>query len=419
MLCPTSKTISRLRPRKLLRSVPNVLTACFLALAFLASPAFGQTGLRFSDQDGNGVSDGTGSYGEEVSPYASSTNGSHASDRSSRLVPETKGAQFSNTPLSVRESAYLDTGSASSNTRAIADTPAIAGGRNEQGVPRVERTQQGPRPESVQTLGPPSSYESRQRLPSAQFRQPVSQIARRDAPQNPLKSRDWLTEDYERQQAVRGSAGQTVRASISSDSSSPMSFIQREESASDGKSKGNSTTDTITRIAVNLVFVLSVAVGCILLAKQWFQLKKGGIAGTPKELAGFKVIQVVTLSRGAALHLVEGNNSRFLVAIDASGIKSVNPVHSSFENQLELEDSLLGEQMGEEDAIPESLSAPVTRAERNRLKDRNDLRTDAAEEKRPAKRKPHLQLSPPEPVEPTPDMDERIIKMLLGAKQVG
>ncbi|MCA9138793.1 MAG: hypothetical protein KDB00_18605 [Planctomycetales bacterium] len=112
-----------------------------------------------------------------------------------------------------------------------------------------------------------------------------------------------------------------------------QSFIQREnaEPATDKAS----ATDMITRIGVNLVLVLALAVGGILLIKQ-IQKGRTGVGGSaPADLAGLKIDQVLQVTRGVSLYLVDSMASKILVAVDGGGIKSVNVLPARFEDELD------------------------------------------------------------------------------------
>ncbi len=78
------------------------------------------------------------------------------------------------------------------------------------------------------------------------------------------------------------------------------------------------------------MFVLAIALGFVLLAKQWQRSKLTQHVKPSAAVDMLKVSQVLPLTNGASLHLVEGFGNQCLVAIDSTGIKSVN----SFDSQL-------------------------------------------------------------------------------------
>lgn len=112
-----------------------------------------------------------------------------------------------------------------------------------------------------------------------------------------------------------------------------QSFIERENTEP-VQAKANAT-DMITRIGVNLVFVLALAVGGILLVKQIQKGRVGGVSGPPADLAGLKIDQVLQVTRGVSLYLVDSTASKILVAVDGGGIKSVNVLPGRFEDELD------------------------------------------------------------------------------------
>ena len=112
-----------------------------------------------------------------------------------------------------------------------------------------------------------------------------------------------------------------------------QSFIERENAGTPQESVNAS--DMVTKIGVNLVFVLALAVGCVLLIKHF---QKGKLAAgnvTPEGLTGLKIDQVLQVTRGVSLYLVDGMSSKVLVAVDSGGIKSVNVLPTRFEDELE------------------------------------------------------------------------------------
>lgn len=112
-----------------------------------------------------------------------------------------------------------------------------------------------------------------------------------------------------------------------------QSFIDRE-SSEPAQAKA-SATDMITRIGVNLVFVLALAVGGILLVKMIQKGRVGGSSSPPADLAGLKIDQVLQVTRGVSLYLVDSMASKILVAVDGGGIKSVNVLPARFEDELD------------------------------------------------------------------------------------
>ena len=113
-----------------------------------------------------------------------------------------------------------------------------------------------------------------------------------------------------------------------------QSFIEREAAAEPAKEKIN-PSDMISRIGVNLIFVLALAIGGILLVKYLQKGKLSRAPETPAGLSGLKIDQVLQVSRGVSLYLIDSAAAKVLVAVDASGIKSVNVLPGRFEDALE------------------------------------------------------------------------------------
>ncbi|QEF98522.1 hypothetical protein Mal15_25740 [Stieleria maiorica] len=112
-----------------------------------------------------------------------------------------------------------------------------------------------------------------------------------------------------------------------------QSFIEREQAAA--PSEKADATEMLSRIGINLVFVLALAVGGILFVRQLQKGKQGSKATTPTDLAGLKIDQVLQVTRGVSLYLVDSMASKILVAVDGGGIKSVSVLPSRFEDELD------------------------------------------------------------------------------------
>ncbi|QDT10260.1 flagellar biosynthetic protein FliO [Planctomycetes bacterium K23_9] len=116
------------------------------------------------------------------------------------------------------------------------------------------------------------------------------------------------------------------------DQASAESFLAKEQSEPTNDTK--STAALIKKISINLMFVLAAAFGFLLLVKQWQKGKSGGKAVVEQKNDALNVSQILPLSNGASLHVVQGSENKFLVAIDSGGIKSVNVLTGSFEDAM-------------------------------------------------------------------------------------
>jgi hypothetical protein len=199
----------------------------------------------------------------------------------------------------------------------------------------------------------------------------VSQVTREAA--SP-RQQDW-------QQVVQSSSALGGRAATQT--SRPASFIEREK-ASDPATRGSAQA-LITKISINLCFVLALAVGFVLFARQW---QKSKTTLQPKAAAAGDSLclrQSLTLTAGASLHIVEGFEHKFLVAMDASGIKSVKVLNPSF-----------AEAFDQSETMPEASEAPAT--------------LPIAPEPRAA------EAHDPDPIgndQSSAEIDEKLIKLLL------
>ena len=112
----------------------------------------------------------------------------------------------------------------------------------------------------------------------------------------------------------------------------------------------------------------------------------------PDELRELAVEQVLNLNRGASLYVVDGFSSKVLVAVDAGGIKSVDILHRSFEETLEQAPAL-----------------ELHAEERNRLP--REPKPQMASRRQRRERAQKAERIDQE--ESTPELDEKLIKMLL------
>lgn len=110
------------------------------------------------------------------------------------------------------------------------------------------------------------------------------------------------------------------------------SFIEREQA--EKKPKSENLGQMISKVGMNLAFVLAVAVGFILIAKNWIRPRLSSSKGGG-EMASLQVKEVLSLDSKSTLRLVHWQNSRILVATDAQGIKSVNVLNPTFDQTMD------------------------------------------------------------------------------------
>ena len=110
------------------------------------------------------------------------------------------------------------------------------------------------------------------------------------------------------------------------------SFIEREK-ANPSSSKQN-LGQLISKIGMNLAFVLALAIGFVLLAKQWMKPKSTSsvdVTGSDS----LRVKETLVLDAKTTLRLVQWRTNRILVACDANGIRSVNVLNPMFDQTLD------------------------------------------------------------------------------------
>ena len=115
----------------------------------------------------------------------------------------------------------------------------------------------------------------------------------------------------------------------------------------------SSNRQMIEKIAYNTLFVLAFGVGFVFIAKVWI---KPGAAQNATSQDGIEVISSLKLPAKSNLMLVNVGGEKLLVALDASGVKSVVHLTDSFANKLaaysEIEDEVsVTEQRFEESSV--------------------------------------------------------------------
>lgn len=101
----------------------------------------------------------------------------------------------------------------------------------------------------------------------------------------------------------------------------------------------NRILDLIMKVSLNLVFVLSFAVGIILIAKRWVKPKSTTHSVERARSDSLAILQTLQIDQRISIRLVQWRSNRFLVACDQNGIKSVNPLNATFDQTLkELDD---------------------------------------------------------------------------------
>lgn len=161
----------------------------------------------------------------------------------------------------------------------------------------------------------------------------------------------------------------------------------------------------ISKLGMNLAFVLFLAIGGILAAKQWMKPPQKGQSKNrflnseeSSHSDSMQVLETLRIDGKTTLHLIECGTSKVLVATDAVGLKSINLLTPSFESTLQYQADDF------EAANPQSFSRH---------------REETIERPKPKSASPKLFREPTSPVnkpptKPAPDaMDEKLIRMLL------
>lgn len=175
-----------------------------------------------------------------------------------------------------------------------------------------------------------------------------------------------------------------------------QSFIEKERAALDTAPAKNpeGPTELAIKLVVNLALVLAIAVTVILCIKHWYRIRENKPAIGPDGPA-FRLETTLALPNGSSLHLIEVSQTRFMVAIDGNGIKSIEALTGGFE-----------ETMRHMETQPEPDTEVFSGRVRTRAQKRRSHRT--AEPRRQAE--PEQEF---DPNEDTTDIDEKLVKLLL------
>lgn len=169
-----------------------------------------------------------------------------------------------------------------------------------------------------------------------------------------------------------------------------LNFVERDRVANvQPKSKRSPTKkqhfgQLMAKLGMNLAFVLAIAIGFILLAKNWMKPGVKTKSGSDSS-ESIQVIENVKLDAKTTLSVVQWQSQKILVANDAQGVKSMVVLNPAFDQTLD-----------QFSAEPETESPPPTRHTRQQSRT-NQV---AAYRNESAKTKDN-------------GVDERLIKMLL------
>lgn len=238
--------------------------------------------------------------------------------------------------------------------------------------------------------------------------------------------RDWLHHVNQLSAPVRERRSSSDKQTRGNSGESGESFIQREREAE--QSKPSVSMVPTTRIAVNLAIVLAATIGVLLVVRHWQQGKGGKTGlGVPGNLS---VVQVLPLAGGASLHVVDGYQKRVLLAIDATGIKSVDVIDASFDQSMHQMEAIgpSGATHSTFQAIADAAARNVTNGEKSnetpsdgsRKKDaatvgavssqRRRLRAERNRAESARTKDPRAEALE---ITPTPDIDQQLMELLL------
>ena len=101
--------------------------------------------------------------------------------------------------------------------------------------------------------------------------------------------------------------------------------------------------DIVSKISINLVFVLCFALGMLLLAKKFLKPSSATNSSSTTDQANtLQIRQTLKIDNKNSIRIVQWRTNRFLVACDQTGIQSVHPLNSSFGQTLdEMDDQKL------------------------------------------------------------------------------
>lgn len=200
-----------------------------------------------------------------------------------------------------------------------------------------------------------------------------------------------------------------------------LNFIERDNitaeqpPADETKKPQQNLGQLISKLGMNLAFVLFLAIGGILAAKQWMKPQLKGrsrnrflAADESAHSDSMQVLETLRIDSKTTLHLVECGNSKVLVATDAVGLKSVSLLAPSFDS------AMLDQAADFETANPQTFNRTYEEAKKRdnpQTAQTAPLATPKLyQAPAPASKKTAANNSTGE----TPDaMDEKLIRMLL------
>lgn len=147
---------------------------------------------------------------------------------------------------------------------------------------------------------------------------------------NPLPHAESASMDATDQQSFQQEASQTP-----SQIDAPTK--KRSKLNSLGLTVSDDSRKLIERIAYNLLFVLTLGVGFIFVAKKW--MKVGGAEVKPSK-SEFEVLNTLNLPGKSTLMLIKVNSNRLMVATDSTGVKSVVHLTDSFTENIDAYDDV-------------------------------------------------------------------------------
>ena len=198
----------------------------------------------------------------------------------------------------------------------------------------------------------PLVSEDRQPLQLSQPDEPVVQasynrdvtLAQQSPYNNPITGQTASRQHTSQRNLTSVEAVSPADSTDASPNQRTLNFLERESlsrqtlTQEDGDSSFHDVGQLVSRIGMNLAFVLFMGLGGVLLAKQWIDSKgkkktgkKVGSAQPEEDVDSMEVQEVLRLDAKSTLQLIRCGSTQLLVATDSMGIKAVNVLNATTE----------------------------------------------------------------------------------------
>lgn len=122
--------------------------------------------------------------------------------------------------------------------------------------------------------------------------------------------------------------------------SGQLNFIERESKTASNPDSAKTEQNfgqLISKLGMNLAFVLFLAIGGVLVAKHWVKpqsVRRSTSQGSETNSNSMEVLETLRVDAKTTLHLVSCGVSKVLVATDSVGLKSVNLLSPTFDRAM-------------------------------------------------------------------------------------